>query len=143
MKKSEKNRGEPVANSWMDWMARLLRGSLLAAVVVMVGLLIGAACISHGILSQGQLDGIVLASCVAGTLCGGIFAIGRQGKRAIPMGLGVGAILFLLCMTGGIVVYGNSSLGSNSVGVLCASLCGGTMAGVLCRKGKKKTRHSI
>ncbi len=141
MKKPERSRGEPITSSWLDWMARLLRGSLLAGVVVLLGLLVGAACISHGILSQGQMDGVVLASCVVGTLCGGIFAIGRQGMRAIPMGLGVGVILFLLCMTGGIVVYGNTSLGTNGVGVLCASLCGGTMAGVLCRKSKKKNRH--
>lgn len=140
MKKPEWSRGE-ATSSWVDWMGRLLRGSGLAVLMTLLGLFLGALCISNGILSQGQMEGIVLASCVVGALCGGVFAIGTQGLRAIPMGLGVAAILFMMWLIGGMIVYSNSNLSSGGIGVLCACLCGGTMAGIVCRKRKKKSRR--
>ncbi len=141
MKKSERGRGEVTQISWMDWMGKLLQGGCLATIVVILVLLASAAAISWGVIEQSMMDTIVLAACVVATLLGGLFAIGSQGARAIPMGLGVGVMLFLLCMTGGFVVYGNQNIGSGGVGILCACLCGGAMAGILRKKRKKKSKR--
>lgn len=141
MKKTDRGRGESNPISWLDWMARLLKGGILAGVVTVLFMLVGACLISYGILSQDKMEGVVLGGCVIGTMIGAIFAIGPQGNRSIPMGLGVGLILFLLCLTAGMIIYGNESLGSGGVGVLCACLCGGAIGGILRRKGKKRGKR--
>ena len=134
----ERPKQEISTNSWLEIMVRLLKGGILAGLVTIASLLIGACLISYGVIPQSQMEGVLLAGCVVGGILGGVIAIGRQGNRAIPMGIGVGMILFLLCMTGGLVVYQGSSIANGGVGILCASLIGGAIAGIMKKKRKKK-----
>lgn len=137
----ERPKQESTAGSWLDMMVRLLKGGILAGLVTIAVLLLGACLISYGIMPQSQMERIVLAGCVIGGMLGALFAIGQQGARAIPMGLGVGFILFLLCMTGGMAVYDGSSVANGGVGMFSACLIGGAITGMLKKKRRKKHKR--
>ena len=82
----------------------------------------------------------VLAVCVAGAFAGGMYTVRRLRTRTLLLGLGVGAVLFLLLLTAGLLAYDSASLENGGIGVLCACLCGGGISGVLFRQPKKKRR---
>ena len=90
---------------------------------------------------MGATYGAVLAVCVLGALVGGTYAVRRVGGRSLLTGLGVGAVLFLLLMTAGLIAYVGASIAIGGAGILCACLCGGAIPGLLARKPKKKRRR--
>jgi len=85
--------------------------------------------------------GAVLAVCVLGALVGGTWAVRKVGSRSLLVGLSVGAVLFLLLLTAGLIVYQGASIANGGAGILCACLCGGAIPGLLGRKPKKKRRR--
>ena len=72
---------------------------------------------------------------------GGGYAVRKVGRRSLLVGLGVGAVLFLLLLTAGLIVYQGASIANGGAGILCACLCGGAIPGLLGRKPKKKRRR--
>lgn len=138
MKKRDKRQEEP---GWLFAMCEVLKGSVLAGVVTILALLLCAVLVSAGILSVGAMEGAVMAVCVLGSLAGGVYAVRRVKSSALLVGLGVGAVLFLLLLTAGLLVYDETTIANGGIGVLCACLCGGAVVGILGRKPKKKRRR--
>ena len=84
---------------------------------------------------------MVPGACVAGSLLGGLYAVGRTGRRSLAVGLGTGITLFLLLLCVGLLAYDAAGLEREGAGTLCACLCGGGLAGVLSLPRKKKRRR--
>ena len=139
MKKREKGR-EDGGGLWFNAVCEVLKGGVLAGVVTILALLLCSVLVSMGVIPVGAMEGTVLAVCVLGTLVGGIYAVRRSGA-ALAAGLGVGAVLFLLLLTAGLLAYEGASVANGGVSVLCACLCGGAIPGILGRKPKKKRRR--
>lgn len=140
MKKRDK-RQEEGGSAWLNAMCEILKGGVLAGIVTIVSLLVCAILVSMGVLPVSAMEGSVLAVCVLGTLIGGVYAVSRSGGRSLLAGLGVGAVLFLLLLTAGLIAYEGASIANGGVGILCACLCGGAIPGILGRKPKKKRRR--
>jgi putative membrane protein (TIGR04086 family) len=140
MKKRE-NRQEETGAQWLNAMCLLLKGGVLAGVATILALLLCAALTSAGILREGWMEGAVLAACVLGSMVGGAYAVYKVGSRSLPVGLGVGAVLFLLLLTAGLLAFEDTSLSQGGVGIFCACLCGGGLSGFLGRKPKKKHKR--
>lgn len=140
MKKRDRHQEES-GGQWINAMCEVLKGGVLAGVAAILTLLLCAVMVSAGLLRERWIEGAVMAACVLGALIGGLFAVRRIGRRALPVGLGVGAVLFLLLLTAGLLAYDTTSVERGGTGVLCACLCGGGVAGILGGTSKKKRRR--
>ncbi len=140
MKKKERRTEDP-GRPWLNTRCEVLKGGVLAGVVTILALLLCAVLVSTGTLPVSGMYGAVLAVCVLGALAGGTWAVRGAGGRSLPVGLGVGAVLFLLLLTAGLLVYDGASIANGGAGILCACLCGGAIPGLLARKPKKKRRR--
>lgn len=140
MKKKER-RPKEMGGQWLNAMCEVLKGGVLAGVVTILVLLICAVLVSVGLVPVEAMYGAVLAACALGAFAGGIYAVRHVEGRSLLAGLGVGAVLFLLLLTAGFIVYQGASVANGGAGILCACLCGGTIPGLLERKPKKKRRR--
>ena len=140
MKKKER-RPEELGGEWLNAVCEVLKGGVLAGVTTILALLVCAVLVSVGAAPVGAMYGAVLAVCVVGALVGGTYAVRRVGSRSLLVGVGVGAVLFLLLLTAGLIAYQGSSIANDGAGILCACLCGGAIPGLLARKPKKKRRR--
>lgn len=142
MKKRERRPEELGSGSeWLNATCEVLKGGVLAGVTTILALLACAVLVSVGAVPVGAMYGAVLAVCAVGALVGGTCAVRRVGRRSLLAGLGVGAVLFLLLLTAGLIVYQGTSIANGGGGILCACLCGGAIPGLLARKPKKKRRR--
>ena len=141
MKKQENKRGEMGERPWLRAALAVLRGGILACGTAAVLLLAAACLISAGAIGERWLIGVVPGACVAGSLLGGLYAVGRTGRRSLAVGLGTGGTLFLLLLCVGLLAYDAAGLEREGAGTLCACLCGGGLAGVLSLPRKKKRRR--
>ena len=140
MKKQENRRAEPAA-VWLNLMAELLKGGVLAAVLTLASALICAVLISTGVLEEGWLNGAAMACCVLGALGGGLLSVRRLKVRPVPVGLAVGAVLFLILLTAGVLTGEPLRVEKQGLPILSACLCGGAGSGILARPPKKKRRR--
>ena len=140
MKKKER-RPKEMGSQWLNAMCEVLKGGVLAGVVTILVLLICAVLVSVGLVPVEAMYGTVLAACALGAFAGGIYAVRHVEGRSLLAGLGVGAVLFLLLLTAGFIVYQGASVANGGAGILCACLCGGAIPGLLGRKPKKKRRR--
>ena len=139
MKRRDRRQEDP-GSQWINAMCELMKGGAMAGVVTILTLLLCAVLVSSGMLRERWMEGAVLACCVAGSLAGGLYTVGRIGRRTLFAGLGVGGVLFLLLLTAGLLAYDTASVVHGGVGVVCACLCGGGLAGILGALGKKRRR---
>ncbi len=139
--KKQGRRQEEGGSPWLGAMCEILKGGVLAGVTAILSLLACAALVSAGILPVRAMEGGVMAACVLGALVGGAYAVHRCGGRSLAAGPGVGAVLFLLLLTAGLIAYEGTSVANGGVRILCACLCGGAIPGILGRKPKKKRRR--
>ena len=140
MKKSGR-RQEEQGSGWMEWMSSLLKGSVLALTATLLLLLACSAAVSGGWLNQTSMERAVVAVCVAGGLLGGAISIRRRRDIALLLGTGTGAVLFLMLLGLGTLLFEDAPALGRIPMILCACLCGGAMAGILGRKTKKKRRR--
>ena len=136
MRKSEEEQGTKLVR----FMSGILLGGVLALLVCLAFLLICSAGISGGWISNRHMVQCTFAGCVLGSLAGGMFAVLRCRVRTLLVGLGVGCVFFLLLLTIGFLFYPGMSVEERGVGLLCACLFGGALAGLLGGKPKKKRR---
>ncbi len=141
MTKKERRPEELGGGEWLGAMCEVLKGGVLAGVVTILALLLCAVLVSTGVLPVSGMYGAALAACVLGSLAGGTYAVRRVRSRSLLAGLGVGAVLFLLLLTAGLIAYQGASVANGGAGILCACLCGGAIPGLLARKPKKKRRR--
>lgn len=140
MKKQEKRR-EDASTVWLNTMGELLKGGALAGAVTLGAALLCAVLISMGVLEEKWMEGAAMACCVLGAAVGGIVTVLRIRKRPVPVGLGVGAILFLILLTAGGLTAETVAVEQKGLPILSACLCGGAAAGILARPPKKKRRR--
>ena len=91
MKKQENKRGEMGERPWLRAALAVLRGGILACGTAAVLLLAAACLISAGAMGERWLIGVVPGACVAGSLLGGLYAVGRTGRRSLAVAWGLGS----------------------------------------------------
>jgi putative membrane protein (TIGR04086 family) len=136
MRKNE----EEQASVLVRLMGGVLFGGVLALLVCLAVLLLCSAGISGGWIGEGRMTQVTLAGCVLGSLIGGAFAVSRCRSRTLLVGLGTGCVFFLLLLLIGVLFYPDVSVDGRGLGLLCASLVGGALAGLLGGRRKKKRR---
>lgn len=136
-----KGKREEAESLWLAVMCGLLKGGALAFLVTVLALFLCSVAVSNRWLGQGAMDSAVIASCVLGTLAGGLLAVRRSRGKGLLAGLGVGLILFLLLLTAGTLFYQSAALENGGLGLLLSCGCGGGLAGLLGGKTKKKRRR--
>ena len=112
-------------------------GGVVALLVCLLFLLVASVGISKGMLREGMLYQLTIVGCVIGSFAGGMLAVRRCGSRTLIVGLCVGAVLFLLLLTIGVLFFDTKSVEQGGIGLACGCLCGGAAAGLL--GGRKKS----
>lgn len=137
-------KGDGSSVNALNLMVGALLGGGVAAAVAVLALLVCAAAITAGILSEKLELHAAVASCVIGSFCGGRMTCRRWGGRNLFAGLSAGAVLFLLLLTIGLIGTDTADISGTGIGILAASLCGGGAAGLLGqgRGGRKKRRRA-
>ena len=121
----------------------LAAGGAVALGLGLLTLAVTAWLISRGSLGEDWTARAGILGSFLGCLAGGCYAISGIRSRALLVGLGVGAVLFLLLLTAGLLAYDTASVDQGGAGLLCACLCGGGIAGLLGSgdASKKKRRR--
>lgn len=136
MRKTDEEQGAKLVR----FMSGILMGGVLALLVCLAILLICSFGISGGWLSDRHMTQYTFAGCVLGSLIGGLFAVLRCQAKTLLVGLGTGCVFFLLLLTISLLFYPGMSVEERGLGLLCACLFGGALAGLLGGKPKKKRR---
>lgn len=108
--------------------------AFLTALAAMLAFSLG---ISRGMIPTDAEETLVLAACALGSAVGGWVAARSAPERELLLGPLTGGILFLLQLTVGLLVYSGSVPERGSLAALCVCLCGGTLAALLCRRGRR------
>ena len=130
-------RPEDSGGQWLTAMCELLKGGLAAALAALLALAACALLVSWGMIPERTMDRAALA---AGVL-GGLLAVRRIGRSTLLVGAGVGAILFLVLLSAGLLLFEDASVSNGGVPILLSCLCGGAMAGILGSRPKKKRKR--
>jgi putative membrane protein (TIGR04086 family) len=139
--KKQENGQKETKNVWLCLMSAVLKGGILGVFILSFALFLGSFLVFYGVIPERWLDGTALGCCVLASLLGGGYAVRRTENYPFAAGLGVGAALFFLLLTAGLIAYGGTAPGESGPAVLCACLCGGGLSGILRKKGKKKHRR--
>ena len=139
MKKRDRRQEDP-GSLWINTMCELIKGGVFAGITAILSLLLCAVLVSTGLLRERWMEGAGLACCVLGAMIGGIYSVKTIKRRPLLVGLAVGGVLFLLLLTAGFLAYETASIEQGGVGILCACLCGGGIAGILGGTRKKRRR---
>ena len=132
---------EKSAGGWTGVMCALLKGALAAVLTALLTLAVCSLFISAGVIPEGAMDRTVLAACILGSLAGGLLAVRLVGRSTLLVGTGVGAVLFLVLLSVGWLLFETASLANGGLLILLACLCGGAMAGILGARSKKKRKR--
>lgn len=139
MKKRDRRQEDP-GSLWINTMCELIKGGVFAGITAILSLFLCAVLVSTGLLREHWMEGAGLACCVLGALIGGMYSVKAIKRRPLLVGLAVGGVLFLLLLTAGFLAYETASIEQGGVGILCACLCGGGIAGILGGTRKKRRR---
>lgn len=137
MRKGEEDQGARLIRI----IANILMGGAAALAVCLVFLFLCSVGISGGWLPEGAMYQLTISGCAVGGFAGGCLTAVRCGARTLLAGLGAGAVLFLLLLTAGVLIYGDLAVEERGLGLLFACLLGGALAGMLCSRPKKKRRR--
>ncbi len=121
-------------------MTQVLIGALVAVMVSLLFLFVCALLISSGHLTQSHTGVLSVCACVLGSLVGGITAVSRCKGRSLIVGLLTGAVLLLILLTVGLLLYKTVAIEEGGLPLGCGCLCGGALAGLLGARPKKKRR---
>ena len=135
MRKSEEEQGTAI----LRYGKAVLSGGVMAFLLAVAILLAVAFGVAQGILDAGLCYQFTVISCVLGSFVGGLFAVRQCRGQSLLLGIGVGAALFLLQLSFGILLYDTLSFENGGLGLLCGALCGGGAAGIL---GKGRRGHT-
>lgn len=139
MKKTEEDQGAKL----IQYTLSVLLGGVVALAICFLLLMLASVGISRGWLGEELMYQITIVSCVLGAFGGAVVAVRRCRARALMVGLVVGAVLFLLMLTIGVLFFDTMTPEAGGIGLLCGALCGGAAAGIMGGgrpKGKKKRR---
>ncbi len=126
---------------WLKPVVELMKGGVLSVAASTVVLAVAAALMAMGLLGRGAGGNCVAVAGVLGALVGGLYAVGRCGRAALPVGAGVGAVEVVLLLSVGVICFGGS-VGVGELWEVCAGcVCGGLLAGVLSAAAGKRSRR--
>lgn len=136
MRKTDEEQG-----AWaLRCMTQVLIGALVAVMVSLLFLFVCALLISGGHLTQNHTGVFSVCACVLGSLVGGVTAVSRCKGRSLIVGLLTGAVLFLILLTVGLLLYKSVAVEEGGLPLGCGCLCGGVLAGLFGARPKKKRR---
>jgi len=116
-------------------------GGIGIGLIVGLGILgVAAVAISGGVLSGSEELRLAIIAGFIGGLIGALWAIRKCRARGLLVGAAVGAGIFLIYLTAGIVLFGNGTMEQGGIGILCACLAGGAAAHILLNAGNQKRR---
>lgn len=121
----------------------VLTGGVMAFFVGLALLLLAAFGVSKGLLEVSLRYQLTVVSCVLGSFVGGVIAVRSSPARGLFVGLAVGAVLFLLQLSLGLLLFEGFTLESGGIGLLFGDLCGGAAAGILSGGGKKRSSGRV
>lgn len=137
MRKSEEDQGAKFVRCVLG----ILLGGAVALMICFLFLLLASVGISKGWLREEHMYQLTIVACVLGGFSGGMTAVRRCGIRNLVVGVGSGAVFFLLLLTVGLIAYDSMSLEYGGMGLLCGAMCGGAAAGLIgSRRQPKKHR---
>lgn len=138
MRKNEEEQGAQVIRT----LTHILVGGIAGLMVCLVFLVLCSFGISLGLLRESLMYQLTIGGCVLGGLAGGLWAVSRCRARTLLIGLGVGAVLFLLTLTAGVLFFHSVAPNEGGLGLVCGSLSGGAISGLLGGRPRKKRRQS-
>ncbi len=133
MRKNEDDQGVKL----LRYGREVILGGAMAFVFSLLLLFLAAAGISGGLVSADLREQLSVVACVLGGFSGGLFSVRRCPARGLFVGAAVGAVLFLLQLTLGLLFYDTLSLENGGIGLFCGDLCGGAAAGILGGGGRR------
>lgn len=136
MRKKEEEQGMQL----FKYMSCILLAGVVALLFCFIFLFFCSLFVSNGWISSKHIIQYTIAVCAISSFMGGMFAVSRYRCKTLLVGVGTGAVLFLLLLTAGIVFFPSVSIENQGIGLLCAALFGGALAGLLGGKRKKKRR---
>jgi len=134
-----KNEEEPGART-VRTLTTMLTGGVVGLLVCIGFCLLFSVAISAGMLYENIMYQLTVGSCLLGGLAGGSMTVRRIRSRTLIVGTATGVILFLLLLTVGIPLFGRENLSEGWIGLMCGSLCGGALAGLLGGRQKKRRK---
>lgn len=138
MRKSEEDQGKIL----LQCGKLILLGGVTAFLLCTVFLFLASVGISNGLIGTNLQYRITVVVCVLSGFLGGMLVVRQcQGQRLL-IGIAVGAVLFLLQLSVGILLYDTFALENGGLGLLCGGICGGAAAGILSGGGKRRPRKS-
>ena len=137
MRKNEEDQGKLL----LQCGKLILLGGLTAFLMCTVLLFLVSVGISEGLISMSLQYRLTVVICVLSSFLGGIMVVRQCPGRGLLVGIAVGAVLFLIQLSVGLVLYDTFSLDNGGIGLLCGGLCGGAAAGILNGGGKGRTQR--
>lgn len=134
MRKNQEEQGARFISSFL----RVVTGSVAGLLVCLLFLAICAWAVSAGYLPPDMLYRLCVAGSFLGGLCGGLFALRGRGGRMLLIGLGTGVVFFLFLLMAGVLFFPSISPAEGGLGLLCGSLAGGGLAGVLGARPRRR-----
>lgn len=138
MRKNEEDQGKLL----LQCGKLILLGGLTAFLMCTVLLFLVSVGISEGLISMSLQYRLTVVICVLSSFLGGIMVVRQCPGRGLLVGIAVGAVLFLIQLSVGLVLYDTFSLENGGIGLLCGGLCGGAAAGILSGGGKGRTQRN-
>lgn len=139
MRKNEDDQGKLLLRSGK----LILLGGVTAFLLSTVLLFLVSVGISEGIIGMGLQYRLTVVVCVISSFLGAALVVKQCLGRRLLMGIAVGAVLFLLQLSIGLLLYDTFSLENGGIGLLCGGLCGGAAAGILSGGGKGRPRKKV
>lgn len=131
MVKKEKKRAAQIVPT-------MLVGGAIALVISMLILLMCSAGVLCGWfrLRFGRQLGMI--SCALGGFAGSLYAVRKCNRYPLPVGIGTGALCFLLLLLPATFLLNGPVFGTGILPALLTCICSGALAGFAGRKRKKR-----
>lgn len=130
------------ASPWLHSVTAMLQGGTMGAVGALVLQALVALLCFVGVLPVALGDYSAPVAALVGAFVGGGYAMKKTGARAVRLnGVAAGAMMFLVLLSIGLLLYQNAPDAAGSGKILACCLCGGGLAGLLLRRSGKKRRR--
>lgn len=127
----------------MEWSPLSLAiGTAVSFGVCILFLMLASLGIWAGWIEEELMGQLTVASCVLGSFIGGIASVKHGPGNTILTGLAVGVIMFLLLYLIGSAIYGVTEIDKDGAILILGCLCGGALAGALCRRRPTKSSRA-
>lgn len=128
-------------NTIAKYIRNSLIGALIAFLLCMIILVLGAICVSQGLVSEHSMAKYTLFTCALGCFIGGAIAVSKTKSKTLLIGILVAVIVFVAQLAIGYISYTEASIGEKGLWLLVTDLVGGILAGFFSGRTKKRKKH--